>query len=1542
MDDTARLNIEVKHGSIGAAQQSLDKLTDSSRKTGSATRELYAHMDSLTRAMDKMMDVQRRTNQLVLDGVTAQQHAARSTEQNISSMTRLTVGISAASAAWSMFSGSTRQATDQTVATTQQMNALAASLDNVLNRFKQLQSQNFDLSKLVVNTAFGFGNVGFGAPYTGGIPQSQSEQMNAAIQAMALRSGLSGSSLLRGANTGNSLGVGSQGGADMTAQMQRNLNGMSLEALHAQRTMRDFGVTTTDAVTALREFLKALGNTKDDPRRLASLQAVLPGADPAILARGNISMLNPGARTEAAYQRQQEDEVARLRAITVDVLDRTRAAAQQSTLFMGVRQSFGNALGAPANMAREEVFKAQADQQFNSLIENLFGKGGTWTGAGQAGANLLATAGRRVSNTVSGLTLGMVEPPDVPSQLDERAPGPRTAQERALLRDYERRLGRMSPGAMSERITEEREAGSNLVKKGLLEPGQFDHDMARLEETLRRIADPVSHMVELLGQQSRTAGMTPASRQRAGLVQQAGNLAIAAGDEGVSASSLMAIDRNIEEQRRGHGQELTRQATQQIEETKGLSKAYGENGNAIQWIKAQYQAWNEVIAGTTSATQVAARSVEIFNQSVAEFGQQMSRAMRDAGIRNTATGRAASAAASGPTAVRRAGVEGQLDTMFADAVGDPATIAQQRATMRGHLLQDQINEERQRGNEQARTRANRNADFAGIQGGGDLTLYRFSESARANLAARGIDNPTAGQIKGESQTMALEASRQMLVATKERSRETAAIMALEEKMPAAIAAGVAAEKDLVAQIKIEEQYRKSMDTAIASGSKEQVESVKREQDKALAMERQKDALQVQNAVAREKRSFDLELKNLQLETGALTSGGTSAMELQSRSNSYATRLINSGVPEGEARAEADRQAKLVQGAEDYKKAITEASTELKTGMKDAVNGIVDGLTNAVGSGKSLGDTFRSILKDLDKVGVNYFVKGPLGKMLDNAVEGKGFTTGAGGKSGEEVRSASMGGLMKSLGLDSGSDSSSSDEEASYAKLMATEYHSGGRVIRMHDGGDDFGLSYDEVPAILQTGETVLNRDESQAYQAALGEYGADPKGMWDAVKAVGKDVSWGVGNASQAWLGSYNDALSGQMSEQPMGRLRALGTLGLGAPVGALVGGEAALFNQIGARFGNAMDIGSLATKFQYAGGAGGAGAGYDRSSGSFVDAQGNHWYHGGGFVRKYHEGGSVSDIGGMGGTLLAGAAGGGIGYLAADAMGPLLYGRYWKFATKQEKAALRQEMGLAGALGGAALKMLLGGGKKGGGGGKTSSNGSYADIAISKGAYGDNKNGIAPSNGKGFGGTDNVTSVAKNSDETDWYKGGEYLGTTDMGGNKVSGFTSPNAIAVEPLSRGGITGPYGSREMDWTQGGGPLTTYSEGGAAPQYVDSSGLTGGYDLSEFGSMGPQVTGFGRAPAIDLSGGVFHNGGVVWPRMHNGGLLPDEIPIIAQTGERVLSRSENKDYEQGGNNPRGGDVHIQQNIYTPDAHSFRASSAQTAAASVASQVRAQRAR
>jgi hypothetical protein len=82
----------------------------------------------------------------------------------------------------------------------------------------------------------------------------------------------------------------------------------------------------------------------------------------------------------------------------------------------------------------------------------------------------------------------------------------------------------------------------------------------------------------------------------------------------------------------------------------------------------------------------------------------------------------------------------------------------------------------------------------------------------------------------------------------------------------------------------------------------------------------------------------------------------------------------------------------------------------------------------------------------------------------------------------------------------------------------------------------------------------------------------------------------------------------------------------------------------------------------------------------------------------------------------------------------------------------------------------------------------------------------------------------------------------------------------------------------------------------------------------GFFSPAAGGSTFQPSINTGAfSVRHDGGPVLPRFHTGGLLPDEVPIIAQTGERVLSRQQNGTFDRlarfldrGG---EGGGVNVQ---------------------------------
>ena len=80
---------------------------------------------------------------------------------------------------------------------------------------------------------------------------------------------------------------------------------------------------------------------------------------------------------------------------------------------------------------------------------------------------------------------------------------------------------------------------------------------------------------------------------------------------------------------------------------------------------------------------------------------------------------------------------------------------------------------------------------------------------------------------------------------------------------------------------------------------------------------------------------------------------------------------------------------------------------------------------------------------------------------------------------------------------------------------------------------------------------------------------------------------------------------------------------------------------------------------------------------------------------------------------------------------------------------------------------------------------------------------------------------------------------------------------------------------------------------------------------FGGIGFGGPGFFALP--------FHTGGLVEPiRAHVGYLAPDEVPAILQTRERVLSRQQNKEFEQLLSEPR--QIQVQMHIHAVDAESF----------------------
>lgn len=124
-------------------------------------------------------------------------------------------------------------------------------------------------------------------------------------------------------------------------------------------------------------------------------------------------------------------------------------------------------------------------------------------------------------------------------------------------------------------------------------------------------------------------------------------------------------------------------------------------------------------------------------------------------------------------------------------------------------------------------------------------------------------------------------------------------------------------------------------------------------------------------------------------------------------------------------------------------------------INSAFDSMEDSLVQFVMTGKmQFGDMVDSILADLMRLAVQQNITAPLAGMLASGFSGL-FGAGSGGS------------ILNTDLISSGSFSLGS-------------YHEGGKVIpRFHFGG----LASDEIPAILQSGETVLDREHTKKFDA---------------------------------------------------------------------------------------------------------------------------------------------------------------------------------------------------------------------------------------------------------------------------------------------------------------------------------------------------------------------------------------------------------------------------------------------------------------------------
>jgi len=208
---------------------------------------------------------------------------------------------------------------------------------------------------------------------------------------------------------------------------------------------------------------------------------------------------------------------------------------------------------------------------------------------------------------------------------------------------------------------------------------------------------------------------------------------------------------------------------------------------------------------------------------------------------------------------------------------------------------------------------------------------------------------------------------------------------------------------------------------------------------------------------------------LKQEGKELTDGAKTATEAYADKIARLNELLNSGSISQEVYNKSlagagdellskrtDPEAGILRAFKNYEKGATDTASAIESAFTEAMKTTEDAIVNMVTSGEvslnSLNDLANSIVADITRMVVKQLITGPLFKSMSSSFESGGifkdiasFFFHEGGVVGEATSVRPM---------------------PSYVFAGAPRYHGGGIA----------GLRPDEIPAILQRGETVIPRN----------------------------------------------------------------------------------------------------------------------------------------------------------------------------------------------------------------------------------------------------------------------------------------------------------------------------------------------------------------------------------------------------------------------------------------------------------------------------------
>src|SRR5580700_2187748 len=137
-EDFATLRFRIDTAQMAQANQYLTQLTQNTQQSADAQNKHASSFDQLNRSMQAMLQQQREMNALLVQSVQAQRQGTQAIDDHISTLTKLSAGINAATLAYDVFGRKQQEVTSQGTA---QVNAMTQSYQQMATTLDQLAAK---------------------------------------------------------------------------------------------------------------------------------------------------------------------------------------------------------------------------------------------------------------------------------------------------------------------------------------------------------------------------------------------------------------------------------------------------------------------------------------------------------------------------------------------------------------------------------------------------------------------------------------------------------------------------------------------------------------------------------------------------------------------------------------------------------------------------------------------------------------------------------------------------------------------------------------------------------------------------------------------------------------------------------------------------------------------------------------------------------------------------------------------------------------------------------------------------------------------------------------------------------------------------------------------------------------------------------------------------------------------------------------------------------------------------------------------------------